>query len=89
MEVLMRILDDDRDSVINSVTLMLTGNEAMSLRNSIDKILAHGNRGDLQYVDDDEFKHQIAIAIYENKPGSPHYFDQFSERTQKLILEDR
>ncbi len=85
----MRILDDDRDSIIYSVTLMLTVNEAKALRDSVDKILARGNSGDLQYVDDDEFKHQIALAIYENDPGSPYYFDRFSERTQKLILEDK
>lgn len=85
----MRILDEDRDSAINNVILMLTINEAMELRDSIDAILDHKQRGDHQHVDDNEFKHEITVAIYDHDLRSTYYFDQFSKRTQKLILDDK
>ena len=85
----MRMLDMNTDIAISSLLLMLTISEAKELRDSIDNILDNNQRGDHQHVDDNESNHQITIAIYDHDIGSPYYFDQYSKRTQKLILEDK
>lgn len=78
----MRLLDEDTDKKINHVSVFLTRNEGMNLRNALTDLLDHPeNHHD--HVSSEDYQKEITIAIYdqENLKG-------FDQRSRKLILED-
>lgn len=81
----MRILSDDKDEAIKSVMLLLTIDEAKELKGSLDELLVSNLKNDHIHIDDEDYKHEITVALYE--PAGQ--ISQFHERVQRLILEDK
>ena len=74
----MRLLDEDNDTAIHRLTMLLTRAEASELRDALDAILADASRH--EHVPDRGFEREITVAVYDPADVSP-----FNERSQRLI----
>lgn len=79
----MRLLDEKRDNSIDRLTILLTRSEAQEFRDSLEFIL-NDNKGQHAHIPAENFQKEITIAIY-----TPDKFNEFNQRCQKLIREDR
>jgi helix-turn-helix protein len=81
----MRILDEITDKPLSNVTLLLTHNEASELRDKLDSLIQNYNRKEWHdHVTDNEYQHEITIAIYNEVDVS-----EFNKRIQQLIINDK
>lgn len=80
----MRILDDDTDKSIESVTLLLTIAEAKELLDSLEQMIANPTKHQHAHVPDGEFKREVTVALYEEGKT-----DGFDARTKRLIRDGR
>ena len=79
----MRILDEDNDKAIKSVTILLTLLEAIELRDDLDKMLQKEHLYNHTHINDIEYKHEITVAIY-----NTNEIESYNERIKKVILKD-
>ncbi|PVV83040.1 hypothetical protein [Dehalogenimonas alkenigignens] len=79
----MRILDKDKDQAVRNIVLLLTKVEANEFYQSIMDLLKNENQVRHQHVNDQEFKHEITVSLYD-----PTDLTTFKPRFQKLIQED-
>ena len=78
----MRILNEDSDSPIWEVTLMLTPDEAKELTDKLINLQESDNSSH-QHVSDSDFQRRITVAVY-----TPERVKTFSQRIQRLLLEE-
>ena len=78
----MRILDSDHDRALKHITLFLTPEEAKSLHEQLDNLIANPQPHRI-HVEDNSFTKETTIAIYE----TPNLF-HFDERSRRLIEND-
>lgn len=79
----MRLLNQDKNISIKNILILLTKDEAIELRDDLNKLLSNDDFAAHTHINDNVFEHEITMAIYEE--NELEYFDQ---RTKKLILED-
>ena len=80
----MRLLNEDTDSVLSRITLLLTKAEASELRDSLGAILTSDAVARHEHVPSEDFQKEITISIYDESDIS-----SFHERAQGLIREDK
>ena len=80
----MRLLNEDTDSAISRLTLLLTKVEACELRDSLEAILESDAVARHEHVPSEDFQKEITIAIYDESDIS-----RFDERVQELIQADK
>ena len=78
----MRILDQDDDKSINTVTLYLESNEAKELRDCLDQLLKKPLNNHI-HVSDEKFEHELTVCMYDTSN-----LNGFNDRSKKLIIED-
>lgn len=78
----MRILSDDDDRPLRSVTLYLRHDEMSELRDFLEHLLADPSLHHI-HVNDEAFVKEVTVAILTDSN-----LDAFDERSKKLILED-
>ncbi len=79
----MRILDDDLDKKIDSVTILLTRDELQQLIGYAKQIIEN-NEIDHCHVSSSDYQKEVTICIYDAK----NYIGIFSPRIEKLIIKD-
>lgn len=81
----MRILNEDNNIAISGVTLMLTFDEAKELRDGLNQIIQTDLGDNFHiHIDDDEYKHEITVAVYDGEDRT-----NFTDRIKKLITDDK
>lgn len=78
----MRMLDEDRDSSLNRVTLYLTRSEASELRDSLDALMKD-RRERHEHVPSEDYNKELTVCIYD--AGD---LKSFNERSKRLIILD-
>lgn len=81
----MRILDQDGDKALRSVTLYLTASEAAELRDSLESLLS-GPPDSHHHVADADFSKDVTVCLY--TPNDPSALRHFDERSKQIILHD-
>ena len=80
----MRILCEDNNISVKSITILLTFEEAKQFLGDLE-FLCDKRRTDIHtHTNDTDYTHEITTALYE--PGQANGFDQ---RVKRLILEDQ
>ena len=84
----MRILDEPSDKVLGAVTLYLKESEAKELRAALEALLSGASKSELdarhEHVSSDDYQKELTVCLYrEGVTGG------FSERSKRIILEDR
>lgn len=79
----MRLYDEDTDRSINRLTLYLTVDEAVELRDSIKALLR--DLDGHQHVPSADFKKELTVCLYD-----PTKIDEssFNDRSKRLLRED-
>ncbi len=79
----MRILDDESDKKLDSVSLFLTKEEAIQLRGYLNQLLDNPK---LQHchLSSADYKKEITLCLYEEKD-----LKNFDQRSMKLLKEDQ
>jgi hypothetical protein len=80
----MRILDDDGDRKLDSVTLYLTIGEAEELAADLPRLVS-SPKAKHTHVYDRDMKKELTVCIYDEKTTDGY---GFNERSKKLIVED-
>ena len=81
----MRIFDQSNDRTLANCVIYFTQNEAKEMSDSINQLLNSQNKVGLHYhINDDIYKHEITICIYDEKS-----LVGFNERSIKVITEDK
>jgi hypothetical protein len=78
----MRILDEQSDRKLDTVTLFLTREEALQLRSDLDHLLAKPKLNHT-HLSSEDYKKEITVCIYDEKD-----LVGFHPRSTKLIKED-
>lgn len=78
----MRIYDEDKDRVLDSIILYLTQEEAYQLKSSLKEMIEQPDKHQHTHIDDEEYQHEITVTIYGDDLSS------YDARSRKLILED-
>ncbi|MDN3505885.1 MAG: hypothetical protein P0S96_01495 [Simkaniaceae bacterium] len=78
----MRILDDDSDKKLDTVSIFLTKDEAIQLRGYLNQLI---DKPKLQHthLSSEDYKKEITVCIYDTKD-----LEGFHPRSIKLIKED-
>ena len=79
----MRLLDEDIDRACSRVTIYLTHQEAVELRDSLEALVA-GPSGGHEHVSDADYKKEITVCLYDSVELS-----EFSDRSRRLIELDK
>jgi hypothetical protein len=79
----LRILDDESDKKLDSVSIFLTREEALQLRSYLNQLLSdpklqHSHLSSIDY------QKEITICLYDEKK-----MESFNQRSIKLIKEDK
>ncbi len=77
----MRLLNDDTDTALARLTLLLTREEASELRDTLEAILADDSRH--EHVPSGDYAKEITVAVYDTAN-----VERFNARCQRLIRED-
>jgi hypothetical protein len=81
----LRILNENDNSAISNITLMLTLEETKELRDGLNQLIQTDLRNNFHiHVDDNEYRHEITVAVYNNENET-----QFNDRIKKLIIDDK
>jgi len=79
----MRILDEDTNNSLRSVTLLLTQVEARELRDALEDCFTSPQKDIHAHISDSEYLREITVAIYDTGDLS-----QLNERMKKLAVFD-
>ncbi len=79
----MRLLNEDTDTALSRLTLLLTRAEASELRDSLEVILKSNGKARHEHVPSEDFQKELTLSIYDEAD-----IRGFSARAQKLIRED-
>lgn len=79
----MRILDEEKDVPLNRVILYLTQQEALEMKDALEQLLRSESR-EHEHVPSDDWNKEITLCTYD-----PKRLDDLSERSKKLIWNDR
>jgi len=79
----MRILNQGEDKSLNKVLLLLTIDEAIELRDELERLLLQKNINDHGHINDANYAKELTLSLYEQNNISG-----FQKRIQKLIIED-
>ncbi len=80
----MRILDEKIDTSIDTVTILLTLDEANELIDGLSDLINTTKTDSHVHVSNHDFSKEITIALYND-----NNINSFSERYRKLIKEDK
>lgn len=78
----MRILDMNSGDVLKNICLYLTRREVEEMKCTLEDFLT-GALDHHAHINDDTYEHEVTVAIY-----TEDNFNQFDERSKKLIKED-
>jgi len=78
----MRLLDEDRDTKLDRVTIYLTRPEAEELMSDLRMALANP-KGHHAHISSEDFQKEITVCIYDN-----NLLGDFNERSKRLIKDD-
>lgn len=78
----MRILDDDSDKKLDTISIFLTKDEALQFQSYLDQLLKNPK---LQHshLSSTDYQKEITICLYDEQT-----LEGFSERSKRLILKD-
>jgi hypothetical protein len=79
----MRIQDMETGKRLQNVCIYLTDREIEEMKCVLEDFFT-GALDHHAHINDDSYKHEVTIAVYNDEN-----FDQFDERSKRLILEDR
>jgi len=79
----MRLLNQDNDSTVQRLLLLLTQSEAVELKDSLELLLAD-SAGRHEHISSDDYQKEITIAIY-----APNSLESFDSRSRTLITTDQ
>jgi hypothetical protein len=80
----MRILDQNSNLSLNNILILLTNNEAIVLKEDLERIISLSSNKEHIHIDDKEYKHEITLSLYNEKENN-----YYNERMKKLIFEDK
>ncbi|MDL2225932.1 hypothetical protein LJC20_07075 [Eubacteriales bacterium OttesenSCG-928-M02] len=80
----MRILNEDNNSAIKNLTILLEYHEATELFDSLSAMIKDCQKHEHEHINDKEYEHEITIAIYDENNIST-----FNPRMVQLIKEDK
>jgi hypothetical protein len=80
----MRILDQNSNLSLNNILILLTNNEAIELKEDLERIISLSSNKEHIHIDDKEYKHEITLSLYNEKENN-----YYNERMKKLIFEDK
>jgi hypothetical protein len=78
----MRILDDEADEKLDSVSIFLTKDEMQQLIGYAKQLIEHSS--DHQHLSSNDYQKEITICIY--NPENP---GKFSPRVERLLRDDQ
>lgn len=78
----MRILDDESDKKLDTVTLFLTKEEILQLRSDLDHLIAKPKLNHT-HLSSEDYKKEITVCVYDEED-----LEGFHPRSIKLIKED-
>lgn len=78
----MRILDDESDKKLDTVTLFLTKEEILQLRSDLDHLIAKPKLNHA-HLSSEDYKKEITVCVYDEED-----LQGFHPRSIKLIKED-
>jgi len=78
----MRILDDESNKKVESVSILLTRKEAIQMNSYLDEVIANP---ELQHfhLSSEDYQKEITISIYD-----PEDLEKFHPRFKRLIIQD-
>lgn len=79
----MRILDTNNNRVLKHINIYLTLSEAQELISDLQRLISQNIKNNHAHVDDDEYKHSVTIALYDQNS-----LEGFDDRSKILILQD-
>jgi len=79
----MRILNDDSNEKLDTVSFFLTKQEAVQLHSDLEALIADPTKQHT-HISSDDYQKEITVCIYDEKDLSG-----FHERAKTLILEDK
>ena len=80
----MRILNEDTDSKIDNLILLLSYEEATELRDALNNLLTRNDERCMhEHINSSDYSKEITVALYDL-----NYLNEFSARLKKLIRED-
>ena len=79
----MFILDDESNSKLNSITILLNKAEVIELLGYAKQLLETPTPSDHYHLSSDDYQKEITICMYD-----PDKREQFNPRIQKLVNED-
>jgi hypothetical protein len=82
--ICLRILNNDADTALKSITLYLTLSELNELQDSLNSILNCPTFCNHEHIDDDEFTHEVTVTVYDED-----HLHGFDHRSVQLIREDK
>ena len=62
----MRILDNNSDKALNDILILLTRNEAIDMRDTLDQMLAEKKFDHEHILDYEDINRQMTIALYDD-----------------------
>jgi hypothetical protein len=76
----MYIIDDDNNTKLDSVTLLLNKVEAKQFLGYLKQLLEENPKSDHYHLESDDFQQEITICLYEHDK-----LDNFSDKINKII----
>jgi len=81
----MRILDEDNDIALDNVSIFLTIEEAKEMIDTLEGLIKEAkNTASHGHLNDDNYKHEITVTIYNEKQ-----LDGLQERIKRLITKNK
>lgn len=59
----MRLLNNDKDMAVKNILILLTKNEAIELRDDLNRLLSNDDIAVHSHINDSLYEHEITIAI--------------------------
>jgi len=81
----MRILDQDKDSKVDQVTIFLQLEEAKQLRDSLNELISNPSIHH-SHISSEDYQKEITVCIYNETDTK--LMQQFDKRSLKLIEKD-
>ena len=79
----MRILDEQHGRSLDKVTIYVTRQEALELKESLEMVIESNEEARHEHISSEDDSKEITVCVFD-----PKLLEKFSERSKKLILED-
>lgn len=80
----MRFLNQDKNETLSNLLLLLTKNEAIELKDELERLIKSKINNDHGHVNDLEYQRELSLAIYDINS-----LNEFDENVRKLIIDNK